>query len=107
LPAQIRELADKSFSLLRRELTALLKARALINSSLKTNDVLNVAMKVAEGFMAAEASSVFELDPARGDISVRLARGKKGVFMKSKRLQPRKKIYLSKPRIVIEKSAAG
>ena len=38
--------------------------------------------------MEAEASSVFELDPDKGDISVRLARGEKGVFMKSKRLQP-------------------
>jgi len=72
----------------RRELAALLKASALINSSLQTNDVLNFAMKAAEEFMEAEASSVFELDPARGDISVRLARGEKGVFMKSKRLQP-------------------
>jgi len=72
----------------RRELTALLKSSALINSSLHTNDVLNFAMKVAEEFMEAEASSVFELDPEKGDISVRLARGEKGVFMKSKRLQP-------------------
>ncbi|MBW1692098.1 MAG: hypothetical protein DRG87_03105 [Deltaproteobacteria bacterium] len=72
----------------RRELTALLKSSALINSSLHTNDVLNFAMKAAEEFMEAEASSVFELDPEKGDISVRLARGEKGVFMKSKRLQP-------------------
>lgn len=72
----------------RRELTALLKSSALINSSLQTNDVLNFAMKAAEEFMEAEASSVFELDPEKGEISVRLARGEKGVFMKSKRLQP-------------------
>jgi signal transduction histidine kinase len=72
----------------RRELTALLKASALINSSLKTRDVLNLAMKTAEEFMEAEASSVFELDPEKGDISVSLARGEKGVFMKSKRLKP-------------------
>jgi two-component system sensor histidine kinase HydH len=72
----------------RRELTALLKASALINSSLQTNDVLDFAMKAAEEFMEAEASSVFELDPERGDISVRLARGEKGVFMRSKRLKP-------------------
>jgi signal transduction histidine kinase len=72
----------------RRELTALLKSSSLINSSLQTNEVLNFAMKVAEEFMEAEASSVFELDPERGDITVRLARGEKGVFMKSKRLQP-------------------
>jgi signal transduction histidine kinase len=72
----------------RRELTALLKSSALINSSLHTNDVLNFAMKAAEEFMEAEASSVFELDLEKGNISVRLARGEKGVFMKSKRLQP-------------------
>jgi signal transduction histidine kinase len=71
-----------------RELTALLKSSALINSSLHTDDVLNFAMKAAEEFMEAEASSVFELEPAKGDISVRLARGKKGVFMASKRLRP-------------------
>jgi two-component system sensor histidine kinase HydH len=72
----------------RRELTALLKSSALINSSLHTDDVLNFAMKAAEEFMEAEASSVFELDPERGDIAVRLARGKKGVSMTSKRLRP-------------------
>ncbi len=72
----------------RRELTALLKSSALINSSLHTNDVLNFAMKAAEECMEAEASSVFELDPEKGDIAVRLARGKKGVSMTSKRLLP-------------------
>jgi len=72
----------------RRELTALLKSSALINSSLRTDDVLNFAMKAAEEFMEAEASSVFELDLARGDISVRIARGKKGGFMTSMRLRP-------------------
>ncbi len=72
----------------RRELTALLKASALINSSLQTNEVLNFAMKVAEEFMEAEASSVFELDPEKGDITVRLARGEKGGFIQAKRLQP-------------------
>jgi len=71
----------------RRELTALLKSSALINSSLHTDDVLNFAMKVAEEFMEAEASSVFELNPDRGDISVRLARGEKGVLIASKRLR--------------------
>jgi len=71
----------------RRELTAILKSSALINSSLHTDDVLNFAMKVAEEFMEAEASSVFELDLEKGDISVRLARGEKGVLMTSKRLR--------------------
>ena len=72
----------------RRELTALLKSSALINSSLQTNEVLNFAMKVAEEFMEAEASSVFELDPEKGDITVRLARGEKGGFIQAKRLRP-------------------
>jgi K+-sensing histidine kinase KdpD len=73
--------------LYRRELSALLKSSALINSSLQTNDVLNFAMKAAEEFMEAEASSVFELDSEKGEIFVRLARGKGG-FIQARRLKP-------------------
>lgn len=71
----------------RRELSALLKSSALINSSLQTGDVLNFAMKAAEDFMEIEASSVYELDTERGDIIVRLARGEKGGFLQSRRLK--------------------
>ncbi len=74
--------------LYRRELSALLKSSALINSSLQTTDVLNFAMKAAEEFMEAEASSVFELDSEKGEIFVRLARGEKGGFIQARRLKP-------------------
>ena len=72
----------------RRELSTLLKSSALINSSLQTTDVLNFAMKAAEEFMEAEASSVFELDSEKGEIFVRLARGEKGGFIQARRLKP-------------------
>jgi signal transduction histidine kinase len=71
----------------RRGLSALLKSSALINSSLQTTDVLNFAMKAAEEFMYAEASTVYELDPESGDILVRLARGEKAGMIGTKRLK--------------------
>lgn len=71
----------------RRELSALIKSSALINSSLQTTDVLNFAMKAAEEFMDAEASSVYELEIEKKDIIVRLARGEKGGFIQSRRLK--------------------
>ena len=71
----------------RRELSALIKSSALINSSLQTTDVLNFAMKAAEEFVNAEASSVYELDTEKGDIIVRMARGEKGGFIQSQRLK--------------------
>ena len=71
----------------KRELSALIKSSALISSSLHTNDVLNFAMKTAEEFMGAEASSVYEVDAEKKDIIVRLARGEKGGFIQSKRLK--------------------
>jgi len=71
----------------RRELSALIKSSALINSSLQTTDVLNFAMKAAEEFMDAEASSVYELDTEKKDIIVRMARGEKGGFIQSQRLK--------------------
>ncbi|HDH88278.1 MAG TPA: GAF domain-containing sensor histidine kinase [Desulfobacteraceae bacterium] len=71
----------------RRELSTLIKSSALINSSLQTTDVLNFAMKAAEEFMDAEASSVYELDIEKKDITVSLARGEKGGFIQSRRLK--------------------
>ena len=71
----------------KRELSALIKSSALINSSLQTKDVLNFAMKTAEEFIDAEASSVYELDVEKKDIIVRLARGEKSGFIQSKRLK--------------------
>lgn len=65
-----------------------MKSSALINSSLQTVDVLNYAMKAAEEFTEAEASSVYELDTETGEIFFRLARGEKGGVIQSRRLKP-------------------
>ncbi len=72
----------------RRELSALLKSSALINSSLEIGDVLDHAMNAAEDFMGAEASSAYELDRETGEIFFRLARGEKGGCVQTKRLEP-------------------
>lgn len=70
-----------------RELHTILKFSALINSSLNIEDVLNNAMKWAEEFINAEASSIYELDEESGEIFVRLARGKKKDPVKDIRLK--------------------
>ncbi len=61
----------------RRELETILRFTALINSSLRIEDVLNYAMKWAEEFMDAEASTVYELDEEKSELFIRIARGKK------------------------------
>jgi signal transduction histidine kinase len=61
----------------RRELATILRFGALINSSLNIEDVLDRAMKCAEEFMGAEASSVYELDEERDQLFIRIARGEK------------------------------
>lgn len=63
--------------LYQKELDTLLRFGALINSSLKIEEVLDIAMKWAEEFMDAEASSVYELDEERNLLFIRLARGEK------------------------------
>jgi signal transduction histidine kinase len=60
-----------------RELDTILRFGSLISSSLNIEDVLNHAMKWAEEFMDAEASSVYELNRERNEIFIRLARGEK------------------------------
>ncbi|MEW6668222.1 MAG: ATP-binding protein [Thermodesulfobacteriota bacterium] len=60
-----------------RELSTILKFSALISSSLNIEVVLDHAMKWAEEFMDAEASTIYELDEAKNEIFVRLARGEK------------------------------
>jgi GAF domain-containing protein len=60
-----------------QELDTILKFSALINSSLNIIEVLDNAMKWAEEFIDAEASSVYELDEENNELSVRLARGEK------------------------------
>lgn len=64
-------------ALYRRELAILLRSSALINSSLNIEQVLDNAMKWAEEFMDAEASTVYELDERKNELIVRLARGEK------------------------------
>jgi signal transduction histidine kinase len=60
-----------------QELDTILKFSALINSSLNIIEVLDNAMKWAEEFIDAEASSVYELDEENNELSIRLARGEK------------------------------
>jgi signal transduction histidine kinase len=64
-------------ALYRRELATILRSSALINSSLNIEQVLDNAMKWAEDFMGAEASTVYELDDRSNELIVRLARGEK------------------------------
>ena len=60
-----------------KELDTILRFGSLINSSLNIEDVLDHAMKWAEEFMDAEASSVYEINRERNEIFIRLARGEK------------------------------
>ncbi len=63
--------------LYQRELETILRFGAMVNSSLDIQEVLDHAMKWAEEFMNAAASSVYELDEDKGELFVRLARGDK------------------------------
>ena len=60
-----------------QELDTILKFSALINSSLNIIEVLDNAMKWAEEFIDAEASSVYDLEEDNNILSIRLARGEK------------------------------
>lgn len=60
-----------------RALDTILKFSALLNSSLKIEDVLDHAMQYAEEFIEAEASSIYELDEEKNELFIRLARGEK------------------------------
>jgi hypothetical protein len=64
-------------ALYRREVATILRSSALINSSLDIEQVLDNAMKWAEEFMGAEASTVYELEDRSNELVVRLARGEK------------------------------
>ena len=70
-----------------RELHTILKFSALINSSLNIEDVLNSAMKWAEEFINAEASTIYELDEEANEIFIRFARGEKKDPVKRIRLK--------------------
>jgi putative nucleotidyltransferase with HDIG domain len=58
-----------------------------VNSSLDVETVLNYAMETAEEALQAEASAIFEVDPDRGDLFFRLARGEKADHVKTMRLK--------------------
>jgi two-component system sensor histidine kinase HydH len=62
-----------------RALDTILKFSALLNSSLKIEDVLDHAMRYAEEFIEAEASSIYELDEEKNELFIRLARGEKKI----------------------------
>ncbi|MBN1850046.1 MAG: GAF domain-containing protein [Deltaproteobacteria bacterium] len=64
-------------SIYHQELYTILRFGALINSSLHIEDVLNYAMKWAEEFIQAEASTIYELDEENQELFIRLARGEK------------------------------
>jgi signal transduction histidine kinase len=70
-----------------RELDAILRFGTLINSSLHIEDVLEHAMKWAQEFMDAEASSVYELDRPKNELFIRLARGDKKASVRGIRLK--------------------
>jgi signal transduction histidine kinase len=78
---------DEQEDIHHRELDTILKFSALINSSLKIEDVLDNAMKWAEEFMEAEASSVYELEEEKRELFIRLARGEKKEPMKGIRVK--------------------
>lgn len=60
-----------------KELSTILRFSALIASSLRIEVVLDNAMKWAEDFMDAEASSVYEVDEEKKELFVCVARGEK------------------------------
>lgn len=68
---------NQSKDIYQQELDTILKFSALINSSLNIIEVLDNAMKWAEEFIDAEASSVYELEEDNNELSIRLARGEK------------------------------
>jgi signal transduction histidine kinase len=70
-----------------RELDTILLFGTLINSSLNIEEVLENAMKWAEEFMEAEASSIFELDQEKEELFIRLARGEKKDSIKGIKIQ--------------------
>jgi signal transduction histidine kinase len=61
----------------RKELDTLLRFSAIVNSSLQIKEVLTHAIKWAEEFVDAEASTIYELDDETGELFFRVARGEK------------------------------
>ncbi len=70
------------------DLKALAEVSGLINSSLDIQEVLRNAMTCVQRFMDAEASSIFEIDPASGELFFRLALGSAASKTADVRLKP-------------------
>lgn len=70
-----------------RQLHTLLRFGALVNSSLNIEDVLGTAMKWAEDFTGAQASTIYELDEEADELFIRVARGDKKHLIKNLRLK--------------------
>ncbi len=78
---------DTSGNLYFCELNTIIKFSAMINSSLKIESVLNSAMKCAEEFINAEASTIYEIDIENNELFIRLARGEKKDFIEKVRIK--------------------
>ncbi len=71
----------------REDLRNMARISSLVNSSLDTQEAMNNALKGVEQMLDAEVSSIFEVDPARGELFVRLARGAGADHIKHLRLK--------------------
>jgi signal transduction histidine kinase len=71
----------------RDNLSNLVQLSALINSSLETQEALNNALMSVEQALNAEVSSLFEVDPVKGELFIRLARGPGSDKIKALRLK--------------------
>lgn len=80
-------MVDLNNDIYHRELNTVLQFSALINSSLKIETVLDNAMKCAEDFINAEASTIYERDEEKNDLFIRLARGEKKEPIKNIRVK--------------------
>jgi signal transduction histidine kinase len=74
---------ESSENIYRKELATILRFSALIISSLNIEDVLDRAMKCAEEFIGAEASTVYDLDEEKQELMIRVARGEKIALLKT------------------------
>ncbi|MGD9158736.1 MAG: GAF domain-containing protein, partial [Desulfobacteraceae bacterium] len=80
-------MSDSKDNIYYRELNTVLKFSSLINSSLKIETVLDYAMKCAEEFINAEASTIYEIDDEKSELFIRLARGEKKDPVKNIRIK--------------------
>lgn len=75
-------------NIISKELNTVLQFSTLINSSLQIESVLDTAMKCAEEFINAEASTIYERDEENAEeLFIRLARGEKKEPVKNIRVK--------------------